>query len=300
MQVSTHRKLAVITSTFGLLVWAPPAAAQMGLPTDLRPGKRVEDHGVAVIVPPRGHSVFAEALTVDGSQELGVETTIAGEVIISDWGDESDMGDDSDTGAPGQCNDGAYSLRQHRWPSSYRWYFNAGSTPDGVNLDRAEEAMRDAVRNIVFANNTCGLADNVSATAAYQGRTNMGVQITSDSACYGVGNGTSSVSFGTLPQGTLGRSCVWVSLDGVSAYEGDVRLNKAHHSWFARLWPSCSGKWSIETVMTHEHGHTFGLGHASPESEHKWLTMSPGLNGTCQESETTLGLGDIRGLEQKY
>ena len=58
-------------------------------------------------------------------------------------------------------------------------------------------------------------------------------------------------------------------------------------------------KLSLEATMTHEAGHVFGLGHIG-ERRHGRLTMSPFLNGPCENSEATLGLGDVRGLEALY
>ena len=57
-------------------------------------------------------------------------------------------------------------------------------------------------------------------------------------------------------------------------------------------------RYDVEGVMTHERGHTFGLGHV-PEASHAKLTMSERIR-SCQSSERTLGLGDVRGLEKKY
>lgn len=62
---------------------------------------------------------------------------------------------------------------------------------------------------------------------------------------------------------------------------------------------SCRGRYDVESSMTHERGHTFGLGEAS-ESRHGKLTMSSESNGTCQTSERSLGKGDAYGLNRKY
>jgi hypothetical protein len=55
----------------------------------------------------------------------------------------------------------------------------------------------------------------------------------------------------------------------------------------------------LEPTTTHEFGHAFGLSHVS-ERLHGALTMSPMSNGPCATDETSLGLGDILGLEELY
>jgi hypothetical protein len=51
--------------------------------------------------------------------------------------------------------------------------------------------------------------------------------------------------------------------------------------------------------MTHERGHTFGLGDVF-ESSHANLTISSASNGSCQILERTLGKGDAIGLNREY
>ena len=50
--------------------------------------------------------------------------------------------------------------------------------------------------------------------------------------------------------------------------------------------------------MTHEFGHAYGLAHASTFRNPN-LTMQP-LVRACSMGHSTLGLGDMLGLEKKY
>jgi hypothetical protein len=183
-----------------------------------------------------------------------------------------------------------------KWKETFKWFFNAGSVPSDVNKDNAEEALRDATRNIVFAHNNCGLADSVGANASYQGRTTHSTQISNDGGC-GDGDDESVNGFGTLPDGVLATTCTYYNSDG-EASESDTRFNKAHFKWYAVKPPSCSDRISIQGVATHERGHTFGLGHVS-ENGHANLTMSTAV-GACDDRPNTLGLGDVKGLNAKY
>ena len=80
--------------------------------------------------------------------------------------------------------------------------------------------------------------------------------------------------------------------------KSDIRPNKADHRWYASKPASCSGRYDLQGVLTHEGGHAFGLAHVS-ESSHPALTLS-GAIGACDSSARTLGLGDVRALRQLY
>jgi len=288
--------------------------ASLGQPLGVQPGDRVEltGLGLAVIAPEPGLGVWTEAVLDTGeTRTMRVQTLSSGEVFLFLAGDEvvtDDATDDvtaeaeaagetTSSGSPGPCKDGAQNVSAWTWKKTFEWRFNAGSTPSGMSKDFVEAALKKATSNITGSRNSCGLADQVSATHAYKGHTTQGAQIGTDGSC-GNGNGVNTVGFGDLPSGVLGLTCVWFDGSG-EALESDMRLNKADFHWVVNIGSGCANRWSLEAVATHERGHTFGIGHVS-ESAHGNLTMSPLINGPCQSSEATLGLGDVKALRAKY
>lgn len=275
-----------------------PALSGIGPVPRARPGDLLLNGAVGVIVPPPGRGVWGEAVLDDGRTDvLGVEIGADGSVTVSSWEDSDGIGLLVLPTSPPECEDDAQSTLSFQWTKTFRWFFNARTTPAGLSKRGVESALRRATRNITRNANTCNLADEVGATASYRGRLRKRVQITQEGACRATGDRRSQTSFGTLPAGTLGIACIWYRGDG-TATESDVRLNRAP-SWTVKISDSCIDKWNIEAVTTHERGHTFGLGHVSEEM-HGNLTMSPRINGPCQKSEARLGRGDVLALRSLY
>jgi hypothetical protein len=135
----------------------------------------------------------------------------------------------------------------------------------------------------------------VGVAYRYLGSTDTGPNIVSSGGC-GSRDNKNVVGFGTLPPGMLALTCWWAS--GGSMIEADMRLNKANFLWVVSVGSGCSNKFSVEGVATHEFGHAFGMAHVD-EGLHGSLTMSPTIYA-CQGSETTLGRGDVLGLQSKY
>ncbi len=110
------------------------------------------------------------------------------------------------------------------------------------------------------------------------------------------------VAFGDLRSGILALTCTYYSArfgyDRVGT--SDIMINKDDFRWTTNPGArSCEREWDLQAALTHEWGHTFGLGHV-PEQDHRHLTMSTTVNGSCQGSERSLGRGDVRGLDGKY
>jgi len=112
-------------------------------------------------------------------------------------------------------------------------------------------------------------------------------------------DGTNSVDFGPLASSSGAYACHWGRFGEV--FEGDIRLNSSIRWTVDPLNQDCSQvRWfDVESVMTHEWGHIWGLGHVS-EKLHPFLTMSTQSEGPCQDSERTLGLGDALVLNEAY
>jgi hypothetical protein len=186
-------------------------------------------------------------------------------------------------------------LAGYRWTEPLHWTFRASTTPTYLQADAVEAALRDGTANITRSNNSCDLADSVSASAHYDGRADIGPNILNNGTC-GSPDGHNVVTVGALPDDYLAIACTWFS-NGV-ALEADIRLNRGDYRWYTSKPAGCSGRFDIRSVMTHERGHSFGVGHVS-EATHPSLTMSESLE-PCDNSARTLGLGDVRALRAIY
>lgn len=197
--------------------------------------------------------------------------------------------------APNACSDRAYSLLGGHWTDTLEWSFKASSIPAGLDPSDLLSALMRSFDNMIDARNDCGLPDTVGATAQYLGQTGYAPSVTGRGHC-AASDGRNVIGFGRLPAGTLAVTCVRND-DGGAIVEADIRIN-SNVDW--SLSPSsCSFEELLEPTMTHEIGHAFGLGHVS-ESRHGRLTMSTYSDGVCSDAESTLGLGDIRGLGHLY
>jgi len=316
MRQSSRRQLIGLSLTCSTLVtaaiWgtiaapaassAPAIAATMVATrmAGLHPGDRLSLDGVSLLVPHRGHGAWGAAIRPDGSRVLGVRTGGDGSVTVYRQGVVTSGGAGGQAGHAGPsstlsaCSDGAYLLTGTKWNKTYTWRFNMGSVPSNIPDADGLSAIRAAMGDLTGAQNDCGLSDKVSATTQYMGTTTKTADINTDSSCQNSDN-TSVVDFGNLPATDLGYVCWWTM--GGSTTSSDMRLNSSDYAWVVNL-SGCVGKYSVEDVATHELGHSLGLKDLS-EQLHPALTMSL-IMLPCQNGETTLGLGDIKGLEALY
>jgi hypothetical protein len=267
-------------------------------------GREIEDGEVGSAVPPAGETVHAEVLTTSGAEELEIGRRGDGTIELRAVGEEAQAagGDLSKSGSPGGCSDPEYTDGERRVPegSPLHYEINSASTPTELRAGDAVDAIRRAGARVADTRSNCRMGDRVPARLIYEGKTGQGADV--DGLSCGNNNGNSVVAFGALPSGILAVTCNWgVARPGYdNTVASDIELNKRGVKWTTSPRSgSCAGKYDLEGVMTHERGHTFGMGHVS-EAGHGNLTMSTNINGACQMAERSLGRGDVRGLGEKY
>lgn len=267
--------------------------------------KAIVDNGVGTVLPDPGEGVYVHATYVTGNQELMVTRYRDGTVGLEHVGDETEgarTGFGTTATGPGQCADRAYTDRDIRVDWTLSWYYNKPSIPGELATRSAVRAIRRGGANITRVRDACGFRDRVPHGLSFKGKTAARAGLDPNGRCTTNDNKT-VVSFGSLPNGALGVTCTHFNPrdNGYnSVRESDIKLNSRHFHWTTRpKAPSCRRKYDVESTVTHERGHTFGLGEVS-EGSHGNLTMSERSNGPCQKSERTLGRGDARGLNDKY
>lgn len=289
-------------------------------------GRTVVSGSVAVTVPAPGHGVGAAAIGENGESELYVTTSQSGVVSISD-GDASEATASSAAallgpGPPEPCdkyaitgclppcdaNSAANFPSKPRVKQGQPWKFKISSTPT-ASLTTAEALteIKAGTKNVINANNSCAMADNVDKTSVYKGTTTggTGIHVQGGVNVCGTPNQKNVVDFGQLQLPVIGLACTVSQRIGNNPWfitEADIRFRAA------TLWTTTpdandcpADTYDLRGVVTHERGHTFGLAHASTLNApaQSQLTMYPSLY-QCSSYARTFGKGDVRALNTLY
>lgn len=277
-------------------------------------GRVVTDTGgIGVTVPGPGGGSTGYALYEDGTQVLDVETFADGTVVLSYVGPEPgigspDYGGMSITAVVGECDDTLYNLSGYIYDGRHDWWLRTSSIPGYLNQTNVTTAFRNGITHITHEDNNCGQPDNVSATSNYLGSTSTQANFVNGTSNCGTYDGKNVVDFGSMGTGgPFAYTCN--NRSGGRIVESDIRFNTDKGQIFvANPGPSCQAKYDLESIMTHERGHTYGLNHVpcdetgcpNPgDDTHSQLTMFP-IVFACDTRQRSLGNGDMRGLEIMY
>lgn len=271
-------------------------------------GREVTNGHLTLTIPSPGHGVWQDNDYPDGAKSFAVVVGSDGSVEYPETAE-----------APGSllgasaCSQNGYNLEDAVMDETWEWWLGDGVRPAGLTTDQTEAAVRDFLNNVTLAFNDCGLADNISVTLEYNGVTahesdfhvEDGQSRCGDGSIVNPTDDTDTIDFGNLDDNgspPLAATCKWTFPAPGSPnniLEADVRFNTTDYSWTNTGGSSsCQGKFDLRHVGTHEAGHVFGLKHVSATTD-SVLTMRKGST-PCTIWKRTLGLGDVRGLEQRY
>jgi hypothetical protein len=196
-------------------------------------------------------------------------------------------------GTPGSCADGAYTLSGYKVSGTMAFRYNSVGAPAGV-ARYAAVAVGNSLRAVSTGANRCKLPATVKASGVYVGGTGRAPQLNTAGACTG-NDGQNVVGWGVLPTGYLAITCIYFV--GGRVINADVMISR-RYSWFLSRPVGCRNSFDLQSVLTHEQGHTFGLSHVDA-AKHGSETMGT-LIGPCDITKRALGRGDYGALVRLY
>lgn len=263
------------------------------------PGDTVElVDGVFAVVPDPDEGVTLEVLYDGGDAYIvdlatGADGTVA--MTVPDVGLGAAV--DPAEGCDAKCDHTLFHTLGFSWQKKLRWRYRDGGRPSSIGKTAAIDALRYGASTITKSRNACNMADKVSATQEYLGTTSVAPNVTVGGGSVGCGNkdGKNVVGWAThMPSGILGVTCTWRV--GAAAVETDQKYAANGTKWFTgnSVPSSCSNRYSLRAVASHEFGHAFGLDHTSCKQ-----TMAPSIP-PCESHRRRLGRSDVRGLRSLY
>ena len=252
---------------------------------------------MGVLVPAAGESVTETTLTTSGDYQLSVVNSNGQLAATTSSPSTQAEGPASAAVSPAAdpaCSQTSWSPLGYTWKATVKWYFNESTATSraGLNGADATTAIRAGNTNMTTGVNNCGLpTGSFSAHGAYQGTTSKFANINSAGSCL-TRDSQNTVSFGPFNNtSTLAVTCDWYS--GATILETDTYFGS--NVGLVTSCPSSGAKYDLETVATHEWGHSYGLDHATDVDEVMYPTVMP-----CPSVRRHLGLGDWNGMDALY
>lgn len=230
------------------------------------------------------NGVVAEAVRVDGQETETVDEqpATAGNATQPRL-----------AGTPASCADGAYTMSGYKASGTLRFGYNGAGAPASV-ARYASLAVRNSLVAVTSGANRCKLPATVKASGLYTGGSTRTPQVSTSGSCFG-NDGVNVVGWGILPTGYLAITCIYF-VNG-KVLNADVMVNR-RYSWFLSKPAGCRSTYDLQSVLTHEQGHSFGLSHVDPNA-HGSEVMGT-LIGPCDISKRQLGRGDYGALARLY
>jgi hypothetical protein len=273
------------------LATCPLQGRKLFLP--LRNGKPV----VGLYVPPPGDTETATMLTTKGSYMLSV-TNSHGQLVIktSRPGAAPSPAIPATDAACGQSN---YGFIGARWTKTLVWYYNQSTASRaGLSGSVSLSDIRAANTNMTMGINNCGFSEvGFRAYGQYAGTTSKFANIDANGNCTkNFPDGQNTVSWGPLNNQGVAFDCS-IGPNGVMK-ESDIYLG-SNQAIVDNLPANCinNGNRDLQSVMTHEWGHAYGLADLSGSNDTALVMYN--MQAPCS-LRRHLGKGDWDGMSSLY
>ena len=285
--------------------------------------------GVPLAIQPPGHGVVQGRLYPTGARTYTLTTDAQG-VLTTDVQEpvttrELETGTSilgrkadefPDVPGPGACERDTYALAGFRWDRPYLFRTTIGTALGTERQADFDAAARRAFDNLTKGRNTCGMRGGTRAVAALIGHTATAGNFAyvDDQVTCTAPDSRNVLDEGDMPGGfleaLLAAYCVWTETrhGATRAVSADLRFNDGDYNWtYHPNDPACDpalppdpDRWlyDVESTLTHEAGHVFGLVNLSADEDVN-LTMYPGIR-RCTGHFRTLGRGDVLGMRALY
>jgi hypothetical protein len=269
---------------------------------------------IGVHVPPPGHTEGGVATTKSGDYILAVTnknghvtaTASFPAVQAKSLPPKSNL---TPAATDPACNELAVGYLGFVWDETLKWYYNE-STASRAGLDGPTTlaAIRAANSNLTTGQNNCGWPSGSGtfgsyiggvALGAYQGTTTLYANINSAAQCTSkFPDGQNTVSWGPFDSahdGYLAYTCYDFHTTGDNfAIEADTYLGS--NSYIYTTEPAnCDADYDLETVMTHEWGHAYGLDEETTDPDEVMYAYIVDCG-----NRRHLGWGDYEGMANLY
>lgn len=256
--------------------------------------------GVGVHVPPPGYTTGNSTLTTHGSYALIVSNT-GHRVTVKALGPSSvtTRTRGISPAADPACDESGVAYTGTLWAQKYKWYYNSSTASRaGLSASTSLSDLRQSFTNMTQGLNNCGFPTNVwNSDSAYQGDTSKFANINSSGDCTSnFPDGQNTLSWGPFSVSDILALTCWSANGAGLNQEVDTYLG-SNVGMVDSLPSNCSESYDVQTIMTHESGHTFGLQDLYDYSQADQVMY--GYISPCYIRHH-LGRGDYQGMSHLY
>jgi len=253
--------------------------------------------GPGLYAPRRsGETIAAYALAASGSYTLRV-TNSRGRLFIKTAVPHISMAPVARR-TDAACSENGMAAEGSVWNTTLNWFYNMSTVSRaGLSGSATLSDIRAANFNMTMGINNCGLSETgFRAYGAYQGTTGRFANIDSAGHCTNnFPDGQNTVSWGPF-SGVPWLAYTCVEQSGQTMTESDTYLG-SNVGMVDNYPANCNGLHDLQSIMTHEWGHAYGLGDLL-NNRYQDEVMFQGKPPCTLRRH--LGLGDYNGMGLLY